>query len=328
MTTTGADPLSNFDPFMLDERHAAFIRRLFEWSTSCSESADLREHAKRSFLAGTFGWMCAPRSATEDQVFVSTKFLVLFFLIDDAPSDLMNEFIDAMRGTEATSTRGAPSPQRAEFQRYYDDLIASIHARNHDTAEFEEALQNICLAMQEEKQADRSTWSFDQSLRNRKLVVGITCFTECWRAIRGNAFTPEVRQLIDDSGILDITCEQACVVNDLASFNRDADDLMNDPENVDPNLVLSRMHELGGDRDAALSDGVRWYNSKIEQFHRAEQALLSSAQGKDPALRDYLESLHCAIVGDLATSKHLGPMRYANPEQLLARLSMLDELGD
>ncbi|MFV8751802.1 terpene synthase family protein [Nannocystaceae bacterium ST9] len=331
MTAAGSDPkysdalatFEPFEPFMLDDAHRDLAGRVLAWSLHCSQAADVTEHAGRTFFASTFGTLCAPRSATREELRISIEFLMIFFQIDDAPSAIMNEiYLPYLEG----NGRSESSPAAREFQCYHDSLMSHFDPSRGETVEFREALRDICRAMCIEKSADQQAWTEAELLRIRKVIVGIPAFSACWRAIRRIRFSPAIADALGEHAVLDVTCEIACLVNDIASFDRDAKMAATDAANVDPNLVVFRMRTLG-DREAALESAIAWYNSKVEQFHRAEQALLQGEHGRDPALRGYLEILHCAIVGDLATSKHLVPLRYEGSAAALDRLVKLDELG-
>lgn len=317
-----ADPLAPFSPYLLeDPRHGALLPRLLGWSMECSADPDQKQLAKRAFLASTFGVACAPRSASVDEVFISTKFLMLFFLIDDAPASVLDELVGAL-GTAPTT---APPGLQAECLAYHASLVSDLRACSDTTEGFEHALRDIVGAMQREKQQRASEWSFEQLLAIRKVVIGIPAFSECWRAIRGLSFTPAVQTALRQSRVLDITCETACIINDLASLVRDEQMMATNPEHADPNLVLVRMRD-SGDRHAAIDGAVEWYNRRVHEFHRAERSLLGGEHGADPSLAGYLEVLRCAITGDLATSKRLAPLRYEGSLELLDRLVRLDQM--
>jgi hypothetical protein len=320
----GSDPLAAFEEFMLDDAHRALARRIFAWSLSCSQDPDVREHAARSFFASTFGSLCAPRSASAEQVDISIKFLMIFFQIDDAPSSTMDElYLPYLEGWGTSATTGVAY----EFQHYHDSLMSHFDPDRSETHDFRAALRDICRAMQMEKAADRQAWSEEEMLRIRKVIVGIPAFSACWRAIRRISLSPEIMAALRETDPLDITCEAACLVNDIASFDRDEQTARTDPANVDPNLVVLRMRTLG-DREAALESAIRWYNAKVGDFHRAETSLLQGEHGRDPALQAYLEILHCAIAGDLTTSKWLVPLRYEGSAAALSQLVKLDDLAD
>ena len=211
-----------------------------------------------------------------------------------------------------------------EFDQYYESLMATLLRVGHDVAGFRKSLMDLCVAVLHEKKSDKEDWTEEEMLGVRKVICGIPAFAECWRSIRGIGFSSEVA--LATKNVLDITCELASLVNDIASFDRDEKTMQIDRQEADANLVLLRMRSLGT-REAALESGIQWYNRKVEEFHLAEQALLTGEHGHDPALRSYLEILHCAIVGDLATSKHLVPMRYEGSAPALARLVKLDDLS-
>lgn len=316
------DHLSKFDCFFIDDTHRRLAYRVLAWSLECSRDPNVEEHAGRAFFATTFGLLCAPRSARSEELFVSIKFLMIFFQIDDAPSSVMNEIVAPVSRREAGNDCGAAY----DFQNCYVSLMSHFDGGRQEVKDFQSALRRICSSMQMEKSADKDAWSEQEMLEIRKVVVGIPAFSECWRAILGLVFAPPIESALKIHAPLDITCEIACLVNDIASFDRDEQTSRTDPANVDPNLVLLRMRKLGS-REAALESGIQWYNRKVEEFRLAEQALLTGEHGHDPALRSYLEILHCAIVGDLATSKHLVPMRYEGSAPALARLLKLDDLS-
>lgn len=313
------EPFARFDALMLDTRHRALAQRLFSWSIERSRDPDVGEHAKRAFLASTFGQSCAPRDASLEEIFLSTKFLMIFFLIDDAPSSVMDEFASQL----AAEPPASPLDHHVEFLGYYRDLMSNLRDMGRDTRSLEHALQDIFLAMREEKRTIAHEWTFEKLLCIRKVVIGIPAFSECWRAIRKLSFTPAVQASASQSRVLDITCEIACIVNDIASFGRDEQMMLSDPEHADPNLALLRMRELG-DRRLAVEEAIEWYNRKVNEFREVERSLLATVHGSDPSMRGYLDILRCAIVGDLATSKHLAPLRYEGSREALDRLVRLD----
>lgn len=312
---------AQLQPFILNDDHERLLERLFEWSSEGSSAADREAHAQRTFFAGTFGYKCAPPKATPDQVFLSTKFLSLFFLIDDASASEMDGIVAILEGTAVSE----PSPAIAQFQRYWHDLIESLSRVNPRTDAFEHALERICTAMQREKHTPQTTWTHGSLISIRKVVVGIPAFTECWRTILGIVLTPEVNAGLEEQRILDITCETACLVNDLASFDRDVEDMEADASVSDPNLVVQRMLELGrgeGVRDEAIDLEIERYNELIGAFLQAKHALRAKFSA-DEDLARYLGILENAIRGDLETSLLLVPMRYPGGESRLEQLRRL-----
>ena len=91
---------------------------------------------------------------------------------------------------------------------------------------------------------------------------------------------------------------------------------------MDLNIVRTRMRTLG-DREAALRAVIELHNERIADFQRAESSLLAAEHGADPTLHAYLDILRCTVNGNLATTKHLVPLRYKGAAEPLARLHSL-----
>lgn len=243
---------------------------------------------------------------------------MVFFLADDANAAGIVDMSRVLSGGPAQTSEGDT------FLRYYRSLMDSFDARRPEVQEFDQTLHRFLATVLVEKTTAKELWTLEDFLAIRKIVVGIPAFSDCWRALRGISFSDQTRRAVHESSILDITCELAGLVNDIASFDRDADAVRAGDPNADPNLVVFMMRQRS--REAALEHAIRWYNHKVEEFHRIEQTLLAGPCGRDQTLRDYVEVLHRAIVGDLATSKHLGPLRYEGSRHSLDRLLMLDSL--
>jgi hypothetical protein len=173
--------------------------------------------------------------------------------------------------------------------------------------------------MQLEKRANKSTMREDEYRRLRKHTVAVPAYTECWRTIRGISFSPPLEAALNRSELRDMAAEIVYLVNDIGSLDRDEEAARNGPDNVDPNFVLLRTRVLG-DRDAALADVIRLENRRIADFRRNARLLLKSEHGADPLLHAYLEILRSTISGNLATTKHLAPMRYRGATEALAQV--------
>lgn len=303
--------LARFDGFLVDDRHAHLTRKAIERSLRRSvQNPDYERHAKEAFLSSTFEVFCAPGSPTIEESLVSLEYLLIFFKADDAPPATLDDFIAQLDGR---------APPEGELRACYDELIADLRRTSEDVSGFQDALRSMCLSMLTEKRADKAAMSEAEFCRLRKHTVGVPSYTECWRAIRGLSFSPDLAALVRESAVLDLAAQLAYLSNDIGSLERDEQTARIDPEGLDPNLVMLRMRELGS-RRAALDAVIALHNDQVAAIRRAEAWLLASAHGKDPALHDYLTILRCTVNGNLATTKFLVPMRYQGAAEPLSRL--------
>jgi hypothetical protein len=332
------------DQLFIDVEHRVLAERLLNWARSHSSAPQDGEHVCRAFYASTFGYLCAPRSATHEQIFVSLKFLTIFFLVDDLVAERMS-------GIALQLMEHMHAEPGSDFARYYIDLMSDLARMGRATEMFDRALRDMIVANEREKTASFSVHDEDEVLALRKVVVGIPAYIACWAAIRGVSLLAERPRLAKQLGqLLDITCELACLVNDIASLARDAEGLLlAQPGLVDLNLVLLLMQKaepeayarlkpvaetersaelakfLARARETALPASIARYNAKVWEFYSVEREL--HAASSSPAVRAYLESLHCAIVGDLRSSKHLVSLRYPEALTELDKLHSLDEFA-
>jgi hypothetical protein len=226
----------------------------------------------------------------------------------------LDEFLPRLEGAMSSAT--------GELHSCYDALILDFEAMSRDTSGFRHAMRGMCKSMQIEKRADKGAMSEDDFRSLRKHTVAVPAYTECWRTIRGIAFSPQLGETVVLSGILDLACEIVYLVNDIGSLGRDEQTAHDDPTNADSNFVRLRARALG-DRDAALAEVIRLDNQRIADFQRAEQLLLRSEHGADPSLHAYLNILRCTVNGNLATTKHLVPFRYQGASEALSRIQLL-----
>lgn len=306
--------LARYAPLMVSDYHQALAHRALVWSLQRTGAVDLDRQAKEAFLSSAFEIFCAPPAATPEENFLSMKFLLVFFRADDAPATLLDEFVPWMDGERECATEA--------LRTYYQELSRDFEAMGRDARGFHDALRGMCASMQIEKRADKATMSEAEYRRLRTHTVAVPAYTECWRVIRGISFSPELGAALSRSRLRDRAAEIVYLVNDIGSLDRDEEVAREDPGNVDPNFVLLRMRALG-DRDAALAEVIERENRLIAEFRQAEQGLLQSEHGADPALRAYLEILRSTINGNLATTKHLGPMRYPAAASALARVHVV-----
>ena len=298
---------------MVGEHHHALTHRTLAWALERTGSLDTERHAKEAFLSSTFEVFCAPPDATPDENFVSMKFLLVFFRADDAKPSVLDEFVPHMDGN------GAIAP--GELSTYYDELLMDFRELNRDTRGFRSALRSMCTSMQLEKRADKTEMKESEYRQLRKHIVGVPAYTECWRTIRGVSFSPGLEAAVRQARLQELAAEIVYLVNDIGSLERDEATAQDDPDNVDPNFVLLRMRALGC-RDAALTEVVQLENQRIADFQRLERLLLQSEHGSDPALCAYLEILRSTINGNLATMKHLVPMRYPSAGNVLEQIHL------
>jgi hypothetical protein len=307
--------LVGFEALMIDDRHRELTRLALDLAVTRSADPDLGKHAKEAFLSSTFEVFCAPPSATLEESLTSAKFLLIFFKADDASPQLLDEFTPHLNQTDGSDHPG-------ELRGCYDDLMADFQAQGRDSSGFREALGHMCAAMQEEKRANKETMTEAEYRRLRRHTVAVPAYTECWRTIRGITFSPGLAADPRLSEALDLAAELVYIVNDVGSFERDERTAALDPQDVDPNLVHLRAR-VSGDPESAFREVIDLHNARVTELQRVERALLASEHGQEPALRGYLEILRCTVNGNLATTRHLIPMRYEGAAERLAKLIAL-----
>jgi hypothetical protein len=303
--------LSPYEPLIISERHRTLTQHTLDLFARYSSAADLKDRVASAFLSSTFEVFCAPPAATIEESILSIKFLLVFFIADDAPTGVLDAFIADMErpGRDASGA----------LARCYQDLTQDFNAARCDTDRFSTALRIMCISMLKEKRADKTVMTEDEFRQLRKNSVGVPSYTECWRTIRGLAPSPSLDAALLESNLLDIACELAYISNDIGSLERDEARALIDPMGVDPNLVLLRARALGN-RTEALDQLIELHNTRVAEFQERERRLLGSEHGMDPALLGYLDILRATVNGNLATTRHLVPMRYEGALSRTARL--------
>ncbi|MBY8887017.1 terpene synthase family protein [Streptomyces sp. PTM05] len=295
-------------------------RRLFEqlhaWSNAnCTCPQDAAGHRSQCYVAAVFSAFCAPEQATPDEVFISAKCALLFFLVDDGLPGQLTEF-DRLLATGG-------DPQANEPTACLASVLEDLHARGCETRWFHTTVRAWASSMRHEQTLDIRDVTPEEYHVLRRETIFVSCMVACWMSL-ARISTP-AKLLAARAELLELAIRIVTIVNDLGSLQADAA-LAEVTEAargglVAINTILLRERVLGS-RERAVSEAMNHHGALVEGF-RTRGHDLAGDRHAGQQVPDLLTVLRAVINGNLQGTRHLTAERYPGGAQLLQRLEFV-----
>jgi hypothetical protein len=282
----------------------------------CSGAAQVRIEALKS--AAWTSVCCWPNSTLREYL-LPARFLVLFFMLDDAPRDDLDKFIRSLRRGQC---EGEPSPALVDL---YSDLLTGLDVGEGAVryAQFHDSVIDMCEGMLSERYANAALIDEEQMFVMRRRSVAVEPFLNAWLvAKRIEIVEPQDAEVRMAARLRHLAIDLIILANDLAGVEKDQAHSVVDPAGVDPNLVLIRNRELQS-MQLAVESVVRMYNVYIDAFKKEEKRLFNSSQrpGVTRLVLEYVQLLKNNIDGNVEGHRRLVEIRYPGANERLSALS-------
>lgn len=290
-----------------------------EWSgTHASLFSGPKQVETEAVKSAAWATVCSWPHPALHEYLPSARFLVLFFLLDDASSVEQEDFIRVLRQGDLACTRDHG------LVRLYNDLFSNLDVLSSSSVgrrRFEISLIEMSEGMWSERCSDATLVDEEFMFSTRRRSVGVEAYLDSWLVAKKIEFTDrQEAELSMAAELRRLSVDLVILANDLASLEKDLAHSRVEPAAVDPNLVLIRARRTRS-IELAVGEVVQMYNECIRAFKEKETRLLESAVPLSELGVEYLQLLKNNIDGNAEGHRRLVAIRYPGAMERLSALS-------
>ncbi len=296
---------------LADPEARALTLRTLDWATQNGVLSASRHRAPEVLVlvASVYAHLCAPKRLVPGSLDIAARFTLLFFYIDDAPTEGLAAFV-------SDAADWSIGPLTSAMKAWQADLRARGTPPRSLDAAFTKSFHDYIRARRIEPEASRKDMSIEDHWAIRRRTIFMDPYLDQW-LISSNIDTEsfatssfdEARRLGTDIVLLS---------NDLGSVERDV------AEGVAPddlNLVDTYARARSASRRETVEHLVPFHNEMVSAY----KASLARALEREPApaARDYADLLTGVVDGNLASLWTLD-FRYRGVDDILTRLDWIE----
>ncbi len=293
------DALNTFrsDRRFVDKVHEEVTQATLHWLMAYGAPVPLAEAAKLAFVASSYTLFCSPPLASQRMIEISSKFLGMFFVVDDMDTEGVRDYQRCIN-----EGVGEPHTPRSPIEQMHRDLIRDLANFEPSKSHFIETWFGTCSAIAKEREQTKDLRSTETLFHLRRDSVAVRPYTHIWYVMSGIELSAD--ELEKTLRLRDLCVDQILLFNDFASLEKDRR-----VGSLEPNYAIVAAREgLVASIEEGVDRLVAIYNRQVGEIEVEREALLWA----DPSerMKEIVNLALMSVNGNIDGTRHLLGVRY------------------